>query len=216
MPPQQRPIAGRADDAGMTVSRPRSCVYAAGRLRASCSSCSRWHSGGLLQHEGEECGYVLSGQLELTVGDTRHELNPGDSFFFLSIPHAYRNPGKSIARVRSIRRRFRRASTLFSDYSTLDCQSTRCDTGLGPADKERHGHQHGSSQTATAEDLNVRLHEKAAPHTPGGRTRPFASPSRRCASGVRKARICGTRTASATSIITRRSRRSFSDIAILP
>jgi transcriptional regulator with XRE-family HTH domain len=58
------------------------------------------HSGGVLQHEGEECGYVLEGKLELTVGEECYLLDPGDSFFFPSeIPHAYRNPGDTIARV---------------------------------------------------------------------------------------------------------------------
>ena len=58
------------------------------------------HSGGLLQHAGEECGYVLEGQLELTVGGRTYLLNPGDSFFFISDKsHAYRNPGKVTARV---------------------------------------------------------------------------------------------------------------------
>ncbi len=58
------------------------------------------HSGGLLQHQGEECGYVLEGRLELTVGDKTYLLDPGDSFFFHSdIPHAYRNPGTVAARV---------------------------------------------------------------------------------------------------------------------
>lgn len=58
------------------------------------------HSGGVLQHEGEECGYVLEGEIELTVGGKKHNLLPGDSFFFRSdIPHAYRNSGASPARV---------------------------------------------------------------------------------------------------------------------
>jgi transcriptional regulator with XRE-family HTH domain len=58
------------------------------------------HSGGVLQHEGEECGYVLEGQLELTVDDTTYLLDPGDSFFFRSDKsHAYRNPGKVTARI---------------------------------------------------------------------------------------------------------------------
>ena len=102
--PEQRPIAGRVqtmrewDGIEAEIMVP----YAAGRLLEGFVFIMQpgGHSGGLLQHEGEECGYVLSGKLELTVGGTRHELNPGDSFFFpSSIPHAYRNPGKSIARV---------------------------------------------------------------------------------------------------------------------
>jgi len=58
------------------------------------------HSGGRLQHDGEECGYVLDGELELEVGDVRYRLGAGDSFFFSSeIPHAYRNPGDTTAHV---------------------------------------------------------------------------------------------------------------------
>lgn len=58
------------------------------------------HSGGILQHDGEECGYVLEGQLELTVGGKKYILERGDSFFFHSnTPHSYRNPGKVTARV---------------------------------------------------------------------------------------------------------------------
>lgn len=58
------------------------------------------NSGGVLQHEGEECGYVLEGRLELCVGSKKYLLGRGDSFFFPSIvPHTYRNPGKVTARV---------------------------------------------------------------------------------------------------------------------
>ena len=45
-------------------------------------------------HEGEEAGLVLSGKLELWVGETLFLLKPGDSFSFPSTrPHRYRNPG---------------------------------------------------------------------------------------------------------------------------
>jgi len=58
------------------------------------------HSGGTLCHDGEECGYVLEGRLELVVDDETYVLNPGDSFFFNSDrPHSYRNPGAGITRV---------------------------------------------------------------------------------------------------------------------
>jgi transcriptional regulator with XRE-family HTH domain len=58
------------------------------------------HSGGTLQHEGEECGYVLEGLLELTVAGKSYQLSSGESFFFHSdIPHSYRNPGQVTARV---------------------------------------------------------------------------------------------------------------------
>lgn len=58
------------------------------------------HSGGTLKHDGEECGYVLEGQLELVVDGQHHILGPGDSFFFGSDRlHSYRNPGKVTTRV---------------------------------------------------------------------------------------------------------------------
>ncbi len=57
-------------------------------------------NGGEIKHVGEEVGYVLEGEFELTVGSTTYSLKPGDSFFFRSeLPHSYRNPGKVEARV---------------------------------------------------------------------------------------------------------------------
>lgn len=57
-------------------------------------------NGGEIKHIGEEMGYVLEGELELTVGDSKHLLRTGDSFFFRSeLPHSYRNPGEVEARV---------------------------------------------------------------------------------------------------------------------
>ncbi|MEB2647711.1 cupin domain-containing protein [Pseudomonas sp. C 49-2] len=46
-------------------------------------------------HEGEEAGYVLSGQFELWVSERHFLLQAGDSFSFASRePHRYGNPGK--------------------------------------------------------------------------------------------------------------------------
>lgn len=57
-------------------------------------------NGGDINHVGEEVGYVLEGELELTVGRTTYHLKPGDSFFFRSEqPHSYRNTGTGTARV---------------------------------------------------------------------------------------------------------------------
>ncbi len=45
-------------------------------------------------HKGDEVGYVLSGALELWVGDRHFHLGTGDSCSFASSePHRYRNPG---------------------------------------------------------------------------------------------------------------------------
>lgn len=57
-------------------------------------------SDGLIQHEGEEVGYVVEGTVELTVDGQTVSLGRGDSFFFDSRrPHGYRNPGDSLAKV---------------------------------------------------------------------------------------------------------------------
>ena len=57
-------------------------------------------SDGILMHEGEEVGYVLSGVLELTVSGVEYLLYDGDSFVYRSEePHSYRNPGEVTTRV---------------------------------------------------------------------------------------------------------------------
>lgn len=54
----------------------------------------------MLTHEGEEAGMLISGRLELTVGDERFILESGDSYYFESIhPHRFRNPFDQPARL---------------------------------------------------------------------------------------------------------------------
>jgi transcriptional regulator with XRE-family HTH domain len=51
-------------------------------------------------HPGEEAGYIVSGSLEMWIGDDCFVLNEGDSFSFPSTtPHRYRNPGDTEAVV---------------------------------------------------------------------------------------------------------------------
>ena len=58
------------------------------------------HTNGTLQHKGEEVGFVVEGQLELTINDGVHLLQSGDSFYFPSdLSHAYRNVGKTQMRA---------------------------------------------------------------------------------------------------------------------
>jgi transcriptional regulator with XRE-family HTH domain len=55
---------------------------------------------GPFQHEGEEVGYILEGEMELIVGETASILRPGDSFFFRSeLTHRYRAVGATVCRV---------------------------------------------------------------------------------------------------------------------
>jgi transcriptional regulator with XRE-family HTH domain len=55
---------------------------------------------GELQHEGEEFGFVLEGEIELKVAGRRYRVGTGDCFHFRSeLAHSYRNNGASLARV---------------------------------------------------------------------------------------------------------------------
>lgn len=48
-----------------------------------------------LVHEGEECGVVLQGQVEIWVGDEHYVLGPGDAIYHRSdLPHRSRNIGE--------------------------------------------------------------------------------------------------------------------------
>jgi len=47
-----------------------------------------------ITHEGEECGIILSGRLEVTVGDESAVLRKGDAYYFNSSqPHQFHNTG---------------------------------------------------------------------------------------------------------------------------
>lgn len=57
-------------------------------------------SEGAIFHQGEELGYVVEGQLNISVDGMDYHLEAGDSFYFNSnLPHAYHNPGSTTARV---------------------------------------------------------------------------------------------------------------------
>ena len=46
------------------------------------------------EHPGIELLYLLTGRLELRIGEENHELTEGDSIYFdCSVPHAYRRTG---------------------------------------------------------------------------------------------------------------------------
>lgn len=48
----------------------------------------------MLSHAGEECGVVVSGLIELTVGGETRRLTAGDAYYFDSrLPHRWRNTG---------------------------------------------------------------------------------------------------------------------------
>jgi transcriptional regulator with XRE-family HTH domain len=53
----------------------------------------------MLRHTGFECGYLLEGELEITVGFESSTVHPGQAIGFdSSLPHLFRNPGTVPAR----------------------------------------------------------------------------------------------------------------------
>ena len=52
----------------------------------------------MLQHEGEEGGVIIQGEIELTIANQVRLLGPGDAYYFESkTPHRFRNVGKTEA-----------------------------------------------------------------------------------------------------------------------
>jgi transcriptional regulator with XRE-family HTH domain len=49
----------------------------------------------MLEHRGEECGVVIRGRIEVTVGGNTRTLGPGEAYYFNSnLPHRFHNPGR--------------------------------------------------------------------------------------------------------------------------
>lgn len=47
-----------------------------------------------LAHQGEECGYIIKGELDVMIGDSIHHLKKGDCIYFDSrTEHKFYNPG---------------------------------------------------------------------------------------------------------------------------
>lgn len=58
------------------------------------------HGGSKYTHSGEEFGFILEGELELVLGDTKYHLSEGDSFYFSSrTMHSTFNPTKKRTRL---------------------------------------------------------------------------------------------------------------------
>lgn len=87
---------------GTGVSYERLVPLAAGNLLEG--NIHRIEPGGekvdQITHQGETMGYVIEGELELTIESTVYKLGTGDSFFFKNhLTNRYRNASKSLARV---------------------------------------------------------------------------------------------------------------------
>jgi len=54
----------------------------------------------MLSHESEEGGLVLTGRIQVTVGDQQRVLGPGDAYYFDSrTPHRFRNIGDETCEI---------------------------------------------------------------------------------------------------------------------
>ena len=55
----------------------------------------------MIEHVGEEMGYIIEGSLELTLGETTCTLNPGGSSFHFpgNVPHGDRNISREIVKI---------------------------------------------------------------------------------------------------------------------
>ena len=53
----------------------------------------------MITHQGEAVGYLVCGEIELTIDDTTYRMSAGDSFFFKAcLTNSYRNVGDTEAR----------------------------------------------------------------------------------------------------------------------
>ncbi len=87
---------------GTGVSYERLVPLAAGNLLEG--NIHRIEPGGekidQITHQGETVGYVIEGELELTIEGTVYQLSTGDSFFFKNhLTNRYRNTGSALTRV---------------------------------------------------------------------------------------------------------------------
>ncbi len=93
----RRPQRKRIDHIGIGISDQLLSPHLDGKLEFLLSEFEPGASSGRepYSHEGEECGLLIKGQLELWVGERYFFLRSGDSFAFPSTePHRYRNPGR--------------------------------------------------------------------------------------------------------------------------
>jgi transcriptional regulator with XRE-family HTH domain len=99
----ERPVSQTdAIRGGTGVSYERLVPFAAGHLLEGNIHCIE--PGGAkddpITHQGETVGYVIEGELELSIEQTVYTLSAGDSFFFKNhLTSRYRNPGASTTKV---------------------------------------------------------------------------------------------------------------------
>jgi len=105
-PPEERNIIVRAGNrrrmtfTGLGITEELLSPNLAGPLELLLSTIEPGADSDYYSHDGAEAGLVLSGRLELWVGENRFELDAGDSFSFNSTEtHRCRNPGDQPTKV---------------------------------------------------------------------------------------------------------------------
>jgi transcriptional regulator with XRE-family HTH domain len=76
-------------------------IHRSGLLQANILNVPKGAStSSFVEHEGEDFGYMIEGELEVIVNQTSHFLRKGDVIYFpSSLPHGYRNVSDSTAQV---------------------------------------------------------------------------------------------------------------------
>lgn len=95
-------VSGDALRGGRGVSYERMVPIAAGNLLEA--NIHIIEPGGekvdAITHQGEATGYLVEGEIELTIDGTVYNMTAGDSFFFKAyLPNSYRNTGGVRARI---------------------------------------------------------------------------------------------------------------------
>jgi len=101
--PQDRLVVqGDALRGGKGVTYERLVPLAAGNLLEA--NIHNVEAGGAkndsITHQGECVGYLLEGEIELSIDGTAYRMTAGDSFFMKAhLPNSYRNVGTTVARI---------------------------------------------------------------------------------------------------------------------
>jgi transcriptional regulator with XRE-family HTH domain len=95
-------VAGDALRGGKGVTYERLVPLAAGNLLEA--NIHVVEPGGeksdAITHQGEAVGYLLAGEIDLTIDGAVYRVRAGDSFFFKAhLPNGYRNVGEETARI---------------------------------------------------------------------------------------------------------------------
>lgn len=95
----EAPVVFRRDDGSVVMS----ALTGERALMKAMEGIGSFDLSEKMAHEGEELVYVIDGELEITVGDDRYLLGPGDALTFdCAVPHYYRSAGDTESRFLNV------------------------------------------------------------------------------------------------------------------